>query len=270
MSHTRAGHKPPPVVARNANARSSRVGVIEGMDGWLKKLMYGLMPGLCIMCGAYSHRNIDLCIGCEKDLPRTGSTCYRCGSDVPYINQTMPRTQQTCLRCLSNPPIWAHLFAAFTYEPPVDRLVSMFKTEGRLSHGKVLSELLAQDWLLTEPTLPDMFLPVPLHKSRLRQRGFNQALEIAHVLSDHSGIPCESRLCRRIRDTPAQKQLPRSARLANMSNAFQVDDLPDLPHVAIVDDVVTTGATTSALARHLIRAGARRVDVIAIALRRRQ
>ena len=162
------------------------------------------------------------------------------------------------------PPL-GFFFAGFRYDAPIDRLISIFKTQGQLSHGKVLSELLARYWLGTVPTLPDMFVPVPLHKSRLRQRGFNQALEIAYVLSDHTGLPCRPRICRRVRDTPSQKQLSRRKRLSNLADAFQVETLTQTPHVMIVDDVVTTGATISALAESLLNAGAGQVDVIAIA-----
>ncbi|MEM7362993.1 MAG: ComF family protein [Pseudomonadota bacterium] len=246
------------------------------MNGWLKTVLHGLAPGLCIMCGAYSHRNIDLCVACEQDLPRLRHVCARCGNTRPTtLDDGAPNTPSTnapstCPHCVAIQPNWTALFAGFHYDPPVDRLISMFKAEGRLSHGKVLSELLARYWLAESPVLPDMILPVPLHKSRLRQRGFNQALEIAYVLSDHTGIPCQARYCRRVRDTPPQKQLPRKERLKNLVNAFSVEPLTDSPHVILVDDVVTTGATARALTQCLLDAGARQVDVVAIALRSRQ
>lgn len=242
------------------------------MDSWLKKLVDGLKPDLCIMCGTYSHRNIDLCTGCERDLPRLHCACSRCGLALPNRikdDQQTPDMRPICLQRRTHRLPWTHLYARFRYDRPLDRLIPIFKTHGRLSHGKVLSKLLARYWLGTSPTLPDMFVPVALYKSRLRQRGFNQALEIAYVLSDHTSLPCRPGICRRIQGTPSQKQLSRRERLANLPDAFRAETLTQSPHITVVGDVVTTGATISALVGCLLNAGTGQVDVIVIARRPR-
>ena len=112
---------------------------------------------------------------------------------------------------------------------------------------------------------PDLLIPVPLHDNRLRQRGFNQSLEIARVLSDRLGIKLDSRVCRRIRDTPAQKKLTASQRYANLKDAFILDRPLAGKRIGIVDDVVTTGSTVRAMSSLILAAGACQVEIIALA-----
>jgi ComF family protein len=113
--------------------------------------------------------------------------------------------------------------------------------------------------------LPDLILPVPLHRQRLRVRGFNQSLEIARPIGRHFGIPVTSRLCRRVRATPAQTGLDRKTRRKNLRQAFQLNGGVQGQAIALLDDVVTTGSTVTELARLLKRSGASRVDVWAVA-----
>ena len=115
--------------------------------------------------------------------------------------------------------------------------------------------------------MPELLLPVPLHPKRLRERGFNQALEIARPLGRRFQIPVEARACRRIRATRPQSELALAERRGNLRGAFAVRGALTARHLAIVDDVVTTGATVSALARVLLRQGVQRVDVWAVARR---
>jgi ComF family protein len=153
--------------------------------------------------------------------------------------------------------------AAFEYRFPVDRLVQRFKFGGDLAIGRWLALQLAQR-AASEPR-PDLLVPTPLASARLRSRGFNQALEIARVVARRHRLCLEARALARIRDTPPQHLLSRAARRRNLRGAFRCDTPVEGLRVAIVDDVVTTGATADALAGLLLRHGAREVAVWAVA-----
>ena len=114
-------------------------------------------------------------------------------------------------------------------------------------------------------TIPDLLIPVPLHPQRLRERGFNQSLELARVVARHYGLTLDWRSCRRVRSTPAQSGLSEKARWRNLRDAFQITCEMSGRHLMLMDDVITTGATLSALSQALLRAGAARVDVWALA-----
>jgi ComF family protein len=112
---------------------------------------------------------------------------------------------------------------------------------------------------------PDLLLPVPLHPLRLRKRGFNQSIELTRILARHYRLPYDWRICRRIKETKAQSELSERERRRNLSNAFQVCTAVNGSHLVVVDDVITTGATATELSKLLIKAGAKRVDVWAVA-----
>lgn len=229
------------------------------MNRWINELLYALIPGTCILCRDRTRRNMDLCPACEEKLPWLGTRCIRCA--VP-----LSPPDSICGPCLEAPPLWHHCFAAFRYEPPMDRLIGEFKNRQQLVTGKVLATLLACAWDFqqAEPS-PDLLVPVPLHKSRLRRRGYNQAAEIADVLADHCRLPIDNHLCRKIHETTDQKTLDARTRMQNLKNAYQLDhDIPGV-HVGLVDDVMTTGATAHELTRLLLRAGAASVQVIVLA-----
>jgi ComF family protein len=151
----------------------------------------------------------------------------------------------------------------FRYGWPLDRLESRFKFAGDLAAGRALSQLCLREPL---PALPQVIVPVPLHRSRLRQRGYNQALELARPLTQALGVPLRRDLLWRTRSTHAQTELGALARRRNVRGAFDVRNVDSLPaHVALFDDVMTTGATLIECARVLRRAGVQRVDVWALA-----
>jgi ComF family protein len=168
-----------------------------------------------------------------------------------------------CGQCQQVERPWADLWVPFVYAWPLDGLETRFKFSGSLVAGRVLAEC----WLDTgqPPTTPELLLPVPLHTSRLRARGYNQAIELARVLSRRLGIPMRHDvLVRRIR-TQAQTELDATTRAHNVRGAFVVRHAPTQRHVALVDDVMTTGATLGECARVLLDAGVERVDVWALA-----
>lgn len=208
-------------------------------------------------------RQPDICAPCELDLPWLGGQCVHCA--VP-----MPQAGLACGHCLKRPPAFRRVLVPWRYDFPVDALITRFKHQRNWPLGHLLGSLLALhiaqafDEGLIKPCL---LLPVPLASRRLRQRGFNQAALLALWLGKRLELPVADNLLRRIRDTPAQQQLDAGARKRNLRQAFAIDPAQPLAgrHVALVDDVLTTGATADALARLLLRAGAASVDVYCLA-----
>jgi len=163
-----------------------------------------------------------------------------------------------CGACLRRPPPLQATHAAFVYGFPLDRLLPRFKFHRDLAAGRALGEAMATRFA-TLPR-PQALLPVPLHPARLRQRGYDQALELARPLARALAVPLQLDGLRRVRDTRAQSELDARARRRNLRGAF-VAGRGALPaHVALVDDVMTTGATLHAAAVALRRAGVARVD----------
>jgi ComF family protein len=189
-----------------------------------------------------------LCAHCSNDLPRLDlAHCDTCA--LPITGGAR------CGACLSHAPAYDHVCAPFTYAFPVDALVQGLKYRSLLAIAPLFGNAIAGS--LDER--PDVLIPMPLAGARLRERGFNQSQEIARHLARSSGIPLKAQACRRVRNTPPQATLPWKARAKNIRNAFVCDADFSGRHVAVVDDVMTTGATLNELARNLKKAGAARV-----------
>ncbi len=172
--------------------------------------------------------------------------------------------RRVCGACQRRPPAFAAAVALFRYAPPIDQLVHGLKYHGRLELARVLGGLLA-DALARRSLHTDLIVPVPLHRARLRARGFNQALELAWPVSRRLGVPIDYRCVVRARDTAPQATLTRKARRRNVRGAFVATGRLDGLRVALVDDVATTGHTADAVAACLRRAGARRVELWVLA-----
>lgn len=216
----------------------------------LARLAMHLLPPRCQACDAPGEGGMDLCRACHAALPVNDAACRRCALPLP--------TPGTCAHCLRQPPPLQATQAAFLYRAPLDRLLPRFKFHHDLASGRLLAQLMAHACAGCER--PQALVPVPLHRGRLRQRGYDQALELARPLASHLRLPLRTDLLRRVRDTTAQSRLDATARRRNLRGAFAVADGPVPAHVALVDDVMTTGATLHAAARALRRAGVARVD----------
>ncbi|MDH5737766.1 MAG: ComF family protein [Gammaproteobacteria bacterium] len=237
------------------------------MNRWLKEWSYKFLPGSCLLCGAESGRKLDLCYFCESDLPWIRNACRHCAAPIREFGGICPH-------CLKSPPPWREIICPFLYQPPLDYLIKKFKFDQHLVSGHVLGMLLAlyiklyyqkSSPPLDRRSFPDLIIPVPLHKIRLKERGYNQCLELGICVSDQLGIPVDNRCIRRVRDTHPQQQLARKARLGNVRAAFAIDRPVQGCNVALLDDVITTGSTLAEVTRLLIQEGARRVDVYALA-----
>jgi ComF family protein len=214
-----------------------------------------LFPARCSLCARRGDHDLDICPGCLRDLPFVAHACRRCARPLPS-----GAAAPLCGKCLRSPPHFHRTTAVLRYTSPVDHLVQRLKFANDLSVARLLSALLAQRLATRRESLPGVIIPVPLHRSRLSRRGYNQALELARPLGRCLGIGVEPRCCRRVRATLTQSLLPASARKDNLRGAFQV--VAPLPHthVALLDDVMTTGHTLDELAATVLRAGARRVE----------
>ncbi len=225
---------------------------------WIKNTQYWIYPPTCALCGGGGVGGRDLCWGCLEELPYNLSHCAVCA---------LPLTESAhglhCGQCANKRPPFERCLTAFHYAPPVDELILGLKFGRRLNHARLLGDLLA-DYLeprIEPDALPECLIPVPLHRSRLRERGFNQAVELARPVAKQLGIPLLHSVCRRTRATPVQTGLTALERRRNIKNTFTATGLRNLRHVAIVDDVVTTGTTVTELTRVLKRAGVGHVEV---------
>ena len=228
---------------------------------WLKKLPSLFYPSLCLLCGAAGDQDRDLCADCAADLPHNRHPCACCALPLPPGSPA----GALCGTCSRKLPAFDRCYAALHYDANTGFLISGLKFHHKLNHARLLSQLLIDYLEQQRAALPDLILPVPLHRQRLRERGYNQALEIARPIGRHFRLPVEPRLCRRIRATPAQTGLDRKTRRKNLRQAFQLIGEVEGQTIALLDDVVTTGSTITELAKLLKRSGAARVDVWAIA-----
>lgn len=220
------------------------------------RLTQWLWPPLCVICRAPATGTF--CVDCARLLPANGHACARCAVALPA-----DAGGNDCGECQRSPPAFTAARALFRYRSPVSDLIVQLKYAGRLHLARRLGAHFAAT--LAIDAAPDAVLPVPLHRARLRTRGFNQSLEIARPLATRLHVPLLVRGVERTRATRVQAELPRTARAKNVRDAFAVTaDLTGL-RVAIVDDVMTTGETVRALARAVKQAGAARIEVWVLA-----
>lgn len=208
-----------------------------------------MLAPACILCGG--RGDIDgLCRGCRGSLPwLTGPHCPVCAIPNPI--------GELCGRCVHKPPLFDRVVAAFQYEFPATVLIQRLKYHGNLACARPLAAGLA-DALDKEP-YPDLIIPMPLARARLAHRGFNQAMEISRRVALEFGLDISLDVCHRTREGAPQAVLPWKQRATNIRNAFVCDIAVDGKSVAVVDDVLTTGATLNELALTLKRRGAREV-----------
>lgn len=206
---------------------------------------------------------LDLCAACHGDLPQTTVACVRCAEPLAEGTVDAPLI---CGSCLRRAPRFDSSLCALRYAYPVDRMIRQLKYGSAVVHGRVLGEVLAEYLGRSHRgTWPDCIIPMPLAQRRFQERGYNQALEIAAVIERRLPVHLRTDLVERSRETREQAELNRKQRRRNVRGAFAMIRELQARHVAIVDDVVTTGSTVNELARVLKRAGARRVDVWAVA-----
>jgi len=208
-----------------------------------------VLPAQCLLCAAPASA-ANLCDGCRDDLPYLPR--HRCPSCAA------PSTEgRICGACLAHPPMFDRALAPCAYAYPIDRVIQRFKYAGTLAAAPLLAGLILRE--IGSGERPDLILPMPLSRERLRERGFNQSLELARPIASALGIALAPEACIRVAHGVAQSALPWKERAANVRGAFVC--MADLTgrSVAVVDDVLTTGATLNELARVLRLRGAARI-----------
>ena len=201
---------------------------------------------------------LDLCPPCYRSLPYNKVACPRCALAIEA------RAPLLCGACQKKPPAYDAAYALLQYREPVRHLVQSLKFGARYPIARLLGTLLAEQLKMRED-LPSAIIPVPLHAHRYRERGFNQAFEIAETVSGILNIQLDAQSCRRVHPTVAQARLPAKERQKNLRKAFSVKTPLPYRHIAILDDVVTTGTTVNELAKTLKKAGAENIEVWAVA-----
>ncbi len=225
---------------------------------WLGDLADALFPRACGLCGTALAAG-RICLPCFQDLPWNAHACPLCAEPLPaQVSAALP-----CGRCQRSPPPFRQTLAPLVYAFPIDAVLKGLKFHKRLDVAPMLAELVVPSiWASAERF--DALVPVPLHRWRHGWRGYNQAEEIARALARLAHIPVR-RLVSRIRSTPPQSGLAAKSRRRNLNGAFRAKRWERAGHVLVVDDVITTGETTRAMARALRASGVRQVSVLAVA-----
>ena len=213
------------------------------------------LPQACTLCAAASD-NAMLCVACATRMPRIADACPQCALPSPG--------NRSCGACLATPPPYAATIAAWRYAFPADRLLQAFKYGGRLALAEPFAQALCDAVHARAMPMPDRLVAMPLSRARQRARGFNHAHEIARRVSSLTGVRLE-RALRRTRDAPPQAGLTLRERARNVRDAFVATQSLAGRSVAIVDDVMTTGATLAAAAIAARAAGAVRVEAWVVA-----
>lgn len=213
-----------------------------------------LLPEQCSLCRTPADGPV--CPACRAGLPWNRSACPRCA--LPQ----QAGAGHLCADCAASPPPFDTGWSAFRYAAPIDQAVQRFKYHADFRQGRWLGAEMARLLARRPEPLPELIVPVPLHVGRLRRRGYNQALQLARGLGRELSIPVAPQLARRLRPTADQIGKSATERLRNIKGAFAVDEAGVRDrHLALVDDVMTTGSTLAELARACRKAGAARIEV---------
>ncbi len=214
------------------------------------------LPSLCAVCRSWGRRGV--CASCLDRFAAPATRCRRCALVVPS-------EVQVCGACLVTPPPFDAALACFDYRPPWDRLITAFKFHAALELAPFFAGAFITEERRRAAPRPELIVPVPLANGRLRERGYNQAWVLARRVGRGLGIAAESQLLLRVRETAHQLDLLPAAREGNVRGAFAVEprrrDEIAGRHIAVVDDVMTTGSTAGEIARVLAQAGAAKVEM---------
>ncbi len=232
----------------------------------LVHMQHAVLPPRCVACGnghgwRVSRVAAGLCEICQAQLPINTCACRTCALPLSGTQSGL-----LCGRCLRTPPPYQASWCAYEYVYPIPHLVRRLKYGGALAPSRVLGNLLAR-YLQAHRAgaWPECFIPVPLHSRRYRTRGYNQVIELGRWLERTLNIPMRTDLVIRRRHTPEQAGLSRRERRKNLRRAFVTTDVAPPRHIALLDDVITTGSTMNELARLLKQSGVEHIEVWGLA-----
>ena len=221
---------------------------------------HAAVPSLCAICHGWGTQRV--CEACVRRFAAPLPRCRRCALQLPA-------GAALCGACLTDPPPYAHTLAAVDYDHPWDGLITHFKFHAALELAPALAARMLAAQRLGHAPAPTLLLPIPLSDARLRERGYNQAWELAQRLGRALRCATDARLLLRVKDTPHQLALPPEQRAGNVRAAFAVEPRRRAElrgrRVTLVDDVMTTGATVAEATRSLLQAGASEVGVWVVA-----
>ena len=227
------------------------------VNNWLFSALSCFFPYRCVLCQQAGDGERDLCRYCESLLtPLPTSRCAICAVPLPSAQD-----KQVCGECLQNRPFYQQAFIPYIYEHGIRTLINQLKFNQRLLHAHILADLFYTAARQQQLEPAEVLVPMPLHRRRLNVRGFNQSLLLARAIGRTWGLPVATGYCRRIKHVPPQAGLNRQQRKQNVKAVFAVANTLPYRHIALVDDVMTTGSSVNELAKMFKQAGVQRVDV---------
>jgi len=239
----------------------------------MKKLVDFFYPPRCQLCGS-RHQLLfggQLCTACAADFRPNETPCQVCAVPMSISKGGMSQQSSTCGQCTKASPVYDYCWSPFVYSQPLEWMIQQLKFNQKLNFAPLLSNLMAEKMRqnlqqhLFENNKPDIIIPMPLHNRRLKQRGFNQSHLLIKPIAKILQLPIDLNSCKRVRDTAHQTGKNARQRQQNIKNAFAFNNKRSYQHVAIFDDVVTTGSSVSELSKVLKRGGVKRVDVWCLA-----
>lgn len=233
------------------------------MNNWLKNILFLAINNQCLICLEPTLNAYLLCDDCEKALPCNDHHCLICAATL--ADNLTEHTMLICGKCQLTPPRYTTSLVPYLYATPLKQAITALKFHSEMSYIPMLAHLFIKAVSKRQRRLPECIIPIPLHLKRMQQRGYNQALELARIIAKQLNIPINLTLCQRTTDTPFQSGLTARQRKDNLNNAFEVVLSHQYKHVAIFDDVVTTGTTANELSRKLKLSGVEIIEVWAIA-----
>ena len=229
------------------------------MQGVLSGISSFVFPPRCVLCQRKGMSGIDICVQCYQLLPFIKHACSQCA--LPIEAGVLEAGK--CGQCLQSPPVFDAAFSLLRYQGLAAQLITRYKFHDKLLYSGLLADLLLRH--VESLPRPGCIIAVPLHRTRLRERGFNQSHELAKIIAARLGVPLSSDCIIRVRETRQQTGLNAHERRRNIRGAFELMRAPDCLHVVLIDDVITTGSTVNELARVLKRAGVETVSVWSLA-----
>lgn len=211
------------------------------------------LPALCLLCHQFHQDRLAVCHECVALFTPLGFCCRQCAA--PLFDSNHP----LCGQCIKKPPHFDTALVSYRFEEPLRSLLHQFKYNHSLYLTSLLGELMLKA-LNSNYVQPQCLIPVPMHRMRLKTRGFNQAVVLARFLAKKLKLPCDSSSCVKIINTSPQAELGGEQRRKNLRNAFACPPLP-YKHIALIDDLLTTGSTAHELAYTLKNSGVERVDI---------
>ena len=214
---------------------------------------------VCMFCGNSANSKMALCVNCHESLPWIMHACKGCAT--PLLGEDI-----FCGICIKIPYGLSEICALFEYRQPIKYFISSLKFNHKLIYAKFFSKCFIESISKSKQVdLPQAIIPMPLHNKRIQHRGFNQAIEISRPIAKYFNIPLLRRCIIRTRHVLPQSDLSKKQRILSVKNIFSVAESKDYKHVAIVDDVMTTGSSVRSLIGTLKKSGIERIDLWVVA-----